>query len=297
MEPEEQPIEEAREFAREALGLPEEATAPAQAPDPATGPLPRRMLAPRRPGLPNDERADRYVRHKAKTKKLLQESLASAEPAGEPAPALEGPSPAEVRAWENLEAATEEVLRTGDKVVQPMQQKVMAIKVAMDLFARPRPEAEERLASLPLDAQPLIRALIGRAATSPKLARQMQVAVFQYGDAQRALEALKERLKRARELSPPASTAFLETLPLPKVRGKYYVLTNFNVTFRGDPLLGKLFPPRVQAKKTAPGVEGSLQTGQLQGGAPTGPIQEPGGFWNTMRDKLIQGRNKPRSDA
>ncbi|MDB5099129.1 MAG: hypothetical protein JWM80_3550 [Cyanobacteria bacterium RYN_339] len=205
-----------------------------------------------------------------------------------------GPSDAAIRAWVLLEGQAEEVLKVGERICQPVETKINAIRLAMDLFARTRHEAEERLAGLPPDVQPLIRALLGRAASNPRLARQMQVACFQYSDATRALDALRERLKRAGELEPPASTVFLEALPLPKVRGKYYIVTNFNVTFRGDPLLGKLFPPRSPNKQTAPaGTEPGKNTTELPSTAKaTGPIPEAG-FWDTVRGKL--GRQKPKS--
>jgi len=220
------------------------------------------------------------------------------------------------RRWDALVAQAEDALRIATTVLDPIESKMNAVRIGLDLAARPEHDRAQRIALLPPEIHALMKAMIIRVTTEPQVARRLQVALFQFSDARRSATAVKERLERARELPRDEGIGFLSKIEVPKVKGKLYTCSMFPQVFRGDPVLGRLFPLRgVTAPTTTPASAAppATGTGQLTaqpaasptgevGGAPTGPTDATangsgrgtGGLkdaWEAMRAKL--GKKKP----
>lgn len=261
--------------------------------------------------------SDEFVRRKPErgTAPLAEEAPLPVAPEDDPEAQARVAAVLEKR-WDALVAQAEDALRIATTVLDPIDSKMNAVRVGLDLAARQQADRDARIAMLPPEIHALMKALINRVHTEPQVARRLQVALFQFSDARRACNAVKERLERARELPRDEGIAFLSKIETPKVKGKLYTCSMFPQVFRGDPVLGRLFPLRgVTAPTTAPAAAAPSATGTapLQpppvasptgevGGAPTGPTDATANgaargtgslkeAWDAMRAKL--GKKKP----
>lgn len=220
------------------------------------------------------------------------------------------------RRWDALVAQAEDALRIATSVLDPIDSKMNAVRLGLDLAARPEHDRTQRIALLPPEIHALMKALINRVHAEPSVARRLQVALFQFSDARRSASAVKERLERARELPRDEALDFLAKIEVPKIKGKLYTCSMFPQVFRGDPVLGRLFPLRgVTAPTTTPATAAvpvagtgpltpkpvASPTGEL-GGAPTQPTDATSNgagrgtgslkdAWDAVRAKL--GKKKP----
>jgi hypothetical protein len=91
-------------------------------------------------------------------------------------------------------------------------------------------------------AQQLVRRLAEMA--DAETAKRMAVAVEQFQQACDAIFAARSALDRARTGGPAGARALAEIRP-ERVKGVVMPLSNFPLTFKGHPILGRLFPDRV----------------------------------------------------
>ena len=203
------------------------------------------------------------------------------------------------RRWDALVAQAEDAMRIAGLVLDPLESKIGAVRVGLDLAGRTAEDREGRIALLPPEIHALMRGMVNRIHADAHIARRLQIALFQFGDARRAIGALQERLARAAELPRDEGIAFLSKVEVPKVKGKLYVVSNFPNVFRGDPVLGRLFPLRGATGPTA------APTGPLPAAPPTTPTPPPANpaaapkpgtgnlreAWDAVRSAL--GKRKP----
>lgn len=200
------------------------------------------------------------------------------------------------RRWEALVAQAEDAIRIAGTVLDPLESKIGAVRVGLDLAARTAEDRENRIVLLPPEIHALMRAMVGRIHADAHVARRLQIALFQFGDARRAIGALQERLNRAQELPRAEGIDFLTKVEIPKVKGKLYVVSNFPNVFRGDPVLGRLFPLRGATAPT-PAPTAPLPPGPAPAPPPAEPPPAKPGTgnlreaWDAVRSAL--GKRKP----
>ena len=288
---------EAREAVRQLVEEP-----PPEAEEAEAAEAPPEEEAPQAPAPPRPRRtgeglrgSDEFIR--ARRTAVLpgedDEPMVEAETAPDPEAAVRAAAALE-RRWEALVAQAEDAVRIAGVVLDPLESKIGAVRVGLDLAARGPEDREARIALLPPEIHALMRGMVGRVQADPLVARRLQIALFQFSDARRAISALQERLNRAAELPREEGIAFLAKVEVPKVKGKLYVVSNFPNVFRGDPVLGRLFPLRgVTAPTPAPTAPLPAEpaqttptpTGQKAG---TGNLREA---WDAVRNAL--GKRKP----
>lgn len=114
-------------------------------------------------------------------------------------------------------------------------------------------------------------AIADRLRQDADLLRRAQIALFQFDDAQRAVQETASKLDPIRTTSPESAWDMIEALEVSKLQGKVYPICNFHEIFKRDPILSRVFPPPTGAP-----VPGS-PTGGIPGGVPgTGPLAGPG---------------------
>ncbi len=281
---------EAREAARQlADEQPEEA---AEGTEPAEPEAPAPTAAPPRPRRTGEglRGSDEFVRARATARLPFLASDLPTTAEGDPE-AEERAAAALERRWEALIAQVEDAARIAGTVLDPLESRIGAVRIGLDLAARSPADREQRIAQLPPEIHNLLRGLVGRVHDDAYVARRLQIALFQFGDARRAVGALQERLARAAELPRADGIAFLSKLEVPKVKGKLYVVANFPNVFRGDPVLGRLFPPR---GATAPTPPPQVEPAPAPPRAETGPKAGTANLreaWEAVRTAL--GKRKP----
>ncbi|MBU6427474.1 MAG: hypothetical protein KGR26_00545 [Cyanobacteria bacterium REEB65] len=82
----------------------------------------------------------------------------------------------------------------------------------------------------------------------PALQRRVQVALFQFAEATRAVEEAKTTVERARQSDPRSAFAELERLEVAKIQGKVFPLCNLHAVFKDRPEIARLFPAPPPAK-------------------------------------------------
>ena len=82
----------------------------------------------------------------------------------------------------------------------------------------------------------------------PHLHRRVQVAIYQYSEALRAVNEGQASLDGARANAPQKAFDELEKLEVAKIQGKIYPLCNFHEVFKDKPEVARLFPPPMPRK-------------------------------------------------
>lgn len=82
----------------------------------------------------------------------------------------------------------------------------------------------------------------------PEVQRQVQIALYQYTEAVKAVDEALQGLSRARGSELQRAFDELEKLEVAKVQGKIYPLTNFHEVFKAHPQISRLFPPPMPRK-------------------------------------------------
>lgn len=117
------------------------------------------------------------------------------------------------------------------------------VRFVLSVFQRPRSQWPAALADLREDHAGLARAMLDRLVGNPELIKLLLIANDRFDDASRAAAEVRAARGRVQLAPPELRAAIAAKVDFPKLNGRLYLLSNFDVTFRDDPVLGKLFPP------------------------------------------------------
>lgn len=109
--------------------------------------------------------------------------------------------------------------------------------------SQPRPDATKIAGALSRQEQEIASAIAKIATRDPRVLQQMQIALYQYTEAERSVGAAVVEVARIRQLDPHSAHAELARLEIAKIQGKIYPLTNFSEVFKAYPQISRLFPP------------------------------------------------------
>lgn len=109
--------------------------------------------------------------------------------------------------------------------------------------SQPRPESPRVAGTLSRQEQEIAISISKIAARDPRVLQQMQIALYQYADAERSVASAVAEVERIRQLDPQSANAELSRLEIAKIQGKIYPLTNFSEVFKAYPQIARLFPP------------------------------------------------------
>lgn len=139
------------------------------------------------------------------------------------------------------------------------------------------PPAPPGAAGLNAQEKTLVTAMADRLRQDPELLRRAQIAVFQFEDAQQAVQETSSRIAPIQQADPQQAWEMIEGLEVSKLQGKVYPICNFHEIFKRDPVLSRVFPPP-NAQAAAPGMAPppgmGPPAGPMPGGNPmgTGPL-------------------------
>lgn len=173
-----------------------------------------------------------------------------------------------------LTAMTAEV-DNGTIIVQKLESRVSVMKRALQIVDRPVDVAKICTGISPGEAN-FTKQVATMLQRDPSTQRRVQVAVYQFDQAEKGLAEAQEVLRRADEFQGLARTHFVESnCQVEKLRGQLYPLINLHVVFKDNPLLAQLIPaPKVVNEAPPPPPPQPVAQGPAKP-APTGPLADP----------------------
>ena len=140
-----------------------------------------------------------------------------------------------------------------------LSSRVRMLRFAVEVFRRPPETWEAALKALRQDHAVMVRAILEQMA-SPAVRKRVIIAVERFEDASQAMQEVRDRLQALEGLNTDQAFHQISSLSIPKLKGKLYLLTTYDLLFKSDPLLNQMFPSiprdakdtRLPAKKTPP---------------------------------------------
>ncbi len=154
-------------------------------------------------------------------------------------------TPAEAPEVVAFHRESEDFLRSYHALRDALSGRFRLIRYVLSVYQRPQAQWAAAVAELRPDHAGLARAMLARLVDAPETIRDLLIANDRFVDAAKAATQVREARTRVMNAEPaqqPALAAAI-ALALPKLKGRLYLLSTFDATFRGDPVFGRLFPP------------------------------------------------------
>lgn len=170
-------------------------------------------------------------------------------------------------------------VENGTVIVTKLESRIAVMKRALAIVERPIDVTTICAGISPGEAN-FTKQVATMLQRDPSTQRRVQVAVYQYDQAQKGLVQANDTLKRAEQYEGTAKAQFVEAnCQVEKLRGQIYPLINLHMVFKDNPLLAQLIPaPKVShepAPPPPPPQPAQPQAAQPQAKAPTGALADP----------------------
>lgn len=171
-------------------------------------------------------------------------------------------------------AAMNAEVENGTIIVQKLESRVGVMKRALAIVDRPVDVAKICAGVSPGEVN-FTKQVATMLQRDPSTQRRVQVAVYQFDQAQKGLGEAQDVLTRADDFQGLARTHFVESnCQVEKLRGQLYPLINLHVVFKDNPLLAQLIPaPKVVMEAPPPPPPPQAQAPARP--APTGALADP----------------------
>jgi hypothetical protein len=162
-------------------------------------------------------------------------------------------------------------IENGTVIITKLESRIAVMKRALAIVERPIDVGTICAGISPGEAN-FTKQVATMLQRDPSTQRRVQVAVYQYDQAQKGLVQAQETIARAEQYDGPAKAQYVETnVQVEKLRGQIYPLINLHMVFRDNPLLAQLIPaPKVNNEPPPPPPLPTRQP-QAQAQAPQAP--------------------------
>lgn len=168
-------------------------------------------------------------------------------------------------------------LENGNVIVGKLESRIAVLKRALAIVERPNDTNQILQGVTPGEAN-FTKQVATMLQRDPSTQRRVQVATYQFDQAQKGLQQAAEVMTRAEEFDGLAKSQYVEAnCQVEKLRGQLYPLINLHVVFKDNPLLAQLIPTPKVANTPAPQPQqqAAPQPQAPAKPAPTGALADP----------------------
>lgn len=146
-----------------------------------------------------------------------------------------------------------------ETMTQKLSNRVRMLRFALEVYRRPQDTWKTALKSLRQDHATMVAAILEQMSQAG-VRKRVTIAVERFEGASQAMQEVRTLLAKIEDKTPYEAFPFIAEASIPKVKGKLYLLTTYDLLFKSDPVLNQMFPiiPRapkdskVPTRKTTP---------------------------------------------